>query len=80
MIASPGRRGRCLIMSDSPSNKSLMRSIGEFFGHIVKGVKTDPSRKIIKKTVKEEKRNNVILRRTTIEEIELSRKPGPGKE
>ena len=56
-----------------------MRSIGEFFGHIVKGVKTNPSRKVIKKTVKEEKRNNVILRRTTIEEIELPQKPRPDK-
>ena len=67
-------------MSDSPSNKSLMRSIGEFFGHILRGAKTDPSKKVIKKTVEEEERNNVILRRTTIEEIELPRKSRSGKQ
>lgn len=49
-----------------------MRSLGEFFGHIVKGVKTNPNKKVVKKTVEEEKKGNVTLRRTTIEEIEIS--------
>jgi len=59
-------------MADS-KNKPLMRSLGEFFGHIVKAVRTDPSKKrtVISKSVEEEDRGNVTLRRTTIEEIEI---------
>ena len=58
-------------MADSPS-KPLMRSIGEFFGHLVKAVKSDPSRRSeVGRTVEEEERQSVVLRRTTIEEIEF---------
>ncbi len=54
-------------------NKPLMRSLGEFVGHIVRAVKTDPSKKqaVIGKSVDEEDRGNITLRRTTIEEIEI---------
>jgi hypothetical protein len=55
------------------SKKPLMRSLGEFFGHIIRGIRTDPSRKTIRKTVEQEQRGDVVLRRTTIEEIELKR-------
>ena len=52
--------------------KPLMRNIGEFFGHIVKAVKTDPSKKQeVSRTKEEQETNDVILRRTTIEEIEF---------
>ncbi len=51
--------------------KTLARSLGEFFGHIAKGVKTDPSKKVLRKEVEEEQRDGMTLRRTTIEEIEL---------
>jgi hypothetical protein len=53
--------------------KPLMRSLGEFIGHIVKAVKTDPSKKqtTISERVDEENRGNITLRRTTIEEIEI---------
>lgn len=56
-----------------PARKPLMRSLGEFCGHIVKAVKTDPARdkKTLRKTVEEEDRGNITLRRTTIEEIEF---------
>jgi hypothetical protein len=66
-------------MADS-KNKPLMRSLGEFFGHIVKAVRTDPSKKqtVISKSVEEEDRGNVTLRRTTIEEIEIHEKKDPG--
>jgi hypothetical protein len=62
-------------MNDSP-DKPLMRSLGEFFGHVVKGIRTDPAagreRNEVRRTVEEEKRpDGVILRRTTIEEVEL---------
>ena len=59
-------------MSDS-QHKPLMRSLGEFVGHIVKGVRSDPARKrtIVRKEVEEEDRGNVVLRRTTIEEVEI---------
>ncbi len=59
-----------------PKRKSLMHNLGEFVGHIVKAVKTDPSKKVVKKTVEEEDRGDVVLRRTTIEEIELKRSNG----
>lgn len=48
-----------------------MRSLGEFVGHIVKAVRSDPRKKIIRKTVEQQAEENVILRRTTIEEIEI---------
>lgn len=53
-----------------------MRSLGEFFGHIIAGVKEDPtrSRHEVRRTVEEEDRGDVVLRRTTIEEIEI--RPG----
>ena len=55
--------------------KPLMRNIGEFFGHIVKAVKTDPSKtKQVRHEVQEEETDEVILRRTTIEEIEFKDK------
>ena len=50
-----------------------MRSLGEFFGHIAKAMKTDPAKKTrtVSRTVEEEHRGDVTLRRTTIEEIEV---------
>jgi hypothetical protein len=53
-----------------------MRSLGEFFGHVFKGIRTDPSRKTIRKEVQEQQRDDgIILRRTTIEEVEIRKKP-----
>lgn len=60
-----------------------MRNLGEFFGHIVKGVKSDPRnnpakrKQVVRKNVEEEQRGDVILRRTTIEEIELHQPDTP---
>jgi hypothetical protein len=55
------------------SGKPLMRSLGEFVGHIVKAVTSDPRnrRTVVSKTRQEERRGNVTLRRTTVEEIEI---------
>lgn len=57
--------------------KSLMRSLGEFVGHIVHGIKSDPSKREIRREVEEETRETptgkVTLRRTTIEELEVHR-------
>jgi hypothetical protein len=51
-----------------------MRSLGEFFGHIARAIKTDPNKKVLKKTVEEEQRDDgIVLRRTTVEEIEMRR-------
>lgn len=64
----------------SSKNKSLMRNLGEFLGHIIKGVKEDPNdldsakpRTVheVRREVEEAERGNMILRRTTIEEIEF---------
>lgn len=59
-----------------------MQSLGEFFGHIAHGIRTDPtqqdqqrSQHEVKRTVEETRREDgVILRRTVIEEVEL--RPG----
>jgi predicted amidophosphoribosyltransferase len=61
--------------SKDPTKKPLMRSLGEFVGHIVKGLRTDPAKKVLRKEVREQKCDDgVILRRTTIEEVELRAK------
>jgi hypothetical protein len=55
-------------------DKPLMRSLGEFFGHIIRGVKTDPGgpkRAVVRRQIEEEDRGDMVLRRTTIEEIEI---------
>ena len=45
-----------------------MRSLGEFVGHIMAGVKSDPtrSRQEVSRTVEEEQRGDLILRRTDL--------------
>jgi hypothetical protein len=58
----------------SPGDKPLMRSIGEFFGEVWKGVKTDPGQpRIARRTVEQRtvdtESGRVILRRTVIEEV-----------
>lgn len=66
-------------------SKSTMRSLGEFFGHIVKGVRTQPEkprRTVVRQEVQEETRDGgrVKLRRTITEEVEIdppARKVGP---
>ena len=59
----------------SDADKSIMRSLGEFVGHVVKGIKSDPaadgSRTEGRRTVETEERDDVVLRRTTIEEVEM---------
>jgi len=54
-------------------NNPLMRNLGEFVGHLVKAVKTDPKRRkqIVRRDTEEDDRGSMILRRTTIEEIEF---------
>lgn len=53
-----------------------MRSLGEFVGHIVKAVKSEPRRKRVElnRTTQQEHRGNITLRRTTIEEIEVHKR------
>ncbi len=65
-------------MSDR-KNKTLMRSLGEFVGYIVKAVKTDPGarRAVLNKATQQEKRGAITLRRTTIEEIEIDETKQP---
>lgn len=73
---------------DQNEDKSIMRSLGEFFGHIVRGAKTDPSGSDPRQTqevgrqVEVEHREGVVLRRTTIEEIEFdpNQTPPPSME
>jgi len=64
-----------------PDDKSIMRSLGEFVGHVWRGVKADPAkqgdRRTLRHDIEEETRDGpegrVTLRRTTIEEIEVDR-------
>lgn len=60
--------------------KTISRSLGEFFGHIVQGAKGDlsaqkPERREVRRDVEEREGEvdgkKVTLRRTTIEEIEI---------
>ncbi len=69
-----------------PPKKSLMRNLGEFFGHIAKGVQTPvgPQRTVVRKEVQEETRETeggpVVLRRTIIEEVEVNPPKPPPKQ
>ena len=54
--------------------KPIMRCLGEFFGNIARGVKTDPAsgeRREVARHVQETTEGDVTLRRTTIDEIEI---------
>lgn len=59
--------------------KSIMRCVGEFFGHVGRAIKTKPTqegeRRELKRTVEERQEGEVTLRRTTIEEVEFKAKP-----
>jgi hypothetical protein len=65
----------------STGDKTTMRALGEFFGHVWKGISTQPGktpqRRETRREVEEETRDTpqgkVTLRRTIIEEIELPR-------
>lgn len=68
------------IMAEEP--KGIMRSLGEFFGHIARGIATDPAaakrseRRVIREETTEREATtadgqSVILRRTVIEEVEV---------
>jgi hypothetical protein len=57
----------------TPTRKPLMRSLGEFVGHIIRAVKTDPARKVIHKSIDEQQQDSLILRRTTIDEVEIKK-------
>ncbi len=70
-----------------PNDKSLARSLGEFFGHIRAGVRAKPTsdkpqRREVSRSVEEETldtaRGKVTLRRTVIEEIDLPREDDKG--
>lgn len=64
--------------------QSFMRNLGAFFGHIIHAVKTDPAKKgetrVVRQQVEEEDRGDVILRRTTIDEIEMKQTAPESKE
>lgn len=73
------------IRMPEPATKSLMRSLGEFFGHIVHGARKpvgpEEGRRVLKHEVEQETRDTpqgkVVLRRTTVEEVEVEKPRGP---
>ncbi|MBL8877373.1 MAG: hypothetical protein JNM86_16400 [Phycisphaerae bacterium] len=68
---------------DPQDKKSLSRSLGEFFGHIWKGVQEpvgqDPQKQILRQETTEQVRDTehgkVIVRRTIVEELEIPTPP-----
>ncbi len=60
-------------MMATNGNKSLMRCLGEFVGHILHAVKSDSTTKEVNRTVEQKKEGSRTLRRTTIDEIEIRR-------
>ncbi len=67
----------------APAENSLMRSLGEFVGHISRAVKTDVTpdlrerlevRRDVREAVADTPSGPIVLRRTTIDEIE---RPAP---
>ena len=59
-------------------DKSTMRYLGEFFGHVMKGVRTDPAaparpatRTRTEEELRETSGGRVVIRRTIIEEVVL---------
>lgn len=60
--------------ASSPS-KPLMHSLGEFFGHVWKGITDDPHSRVVHRETQHEQRDTpqgkVVLRRTIIEEVVL---------
>lgn len=74
----------------SEKPKSLMRNLGEFFGHIAHGVKSNPDdaqrgeQREVRREVEEREETGpdgrrVTLRRTTIEEVEIQPGDAPNK-
>jgi hypothetical protein len=59
-------------MMATNGKKPLMRCLGEFVGHILHAVKSDSTTSEVKRTIEEKKEGNVTLRRTTIDEIEIT--------
>lgn len=56
-----------------------MRNLGKFVGAIWHGIKTDPNKREVRRTVEESHREHegkkVIVRRTTIDEVEIDDQP-----
>lgn len=73
-------------MPEQPDKKSLMRNLGEFFGHIAKGVRSDPARETreVRREVEEREETGpdgqrITVRRTTVEEIEIDHAPSTSR-
>lgn len=74
-------RGGSMLGAMPDESKGIMRSLGEFFGHIARGIASDgrpPSRRTVisEETTEQEKTaadgQRVILRRTVVEEVEFA--------
>ena len=70
-----------LTMGEPLNKRSLMRSVGLFCHHIMDAVRSDSAARkkhVVNKKVEEIEKENLILRRTTIDEIEFKkREPSP---
>lgn len=69
----------------SAERKGIMRSLGEFVGHVARAVTSDPTgprRTVVREETVERPATtadgrSVILRRTVIEEVEVRPEPDP---
>lgn len=69
----------------SAQRKGIMRSLGEFVGHVARAVASDPAgprRTVVREETVERPATtadgrSVILRRTVIEEVEVRPEPDP---
>ncbi|HZW10485.1 MAG TPA: hypothetical protein VFF69_11330 [Phycisphaerales bacterium] len=69
-----------------PKPKSLMHNLGQFFGHVAKGIKAPsgprPQTHEVRREVEEREETGpagerITVRRTTVEEIEIQPPPKP---
>ena len=54
-----------------------MRCLGEFVGHILRAVKSNPRSREVGREVEEQSDGKITLRRTTIDEIEILAEDAP---
>ena len=68
------------MMPEPAPRKTIARSLGECFGHIARGLRSqvEPDRTEVRRTSEVRQEDGVVLRRTVVEEVELKRESHHG--
>ena len=68
------------MMPEPAPRKTIARSLGECFGHIARGLRSqvEPDRTEVRRTREVHQEDGVVLRRTVVEEVELKQDPFEG--